>query len=211
MENWKRIKDFPNYEISNYGRIKNKNNRLLSPFFKQKGYLQVKLFNNKVRKGMSVHRLVAQAFIPNPNGLNCINHINGIKTDNRVENLEWCSVLENNKHALQTGLRKPLSKEKRKEASERMKNRCLKINRRYREIIGINLITGEQKEYHRIVDTKKDGFNPSNVYANCKGKTRWHKGWYWFYKEAGSELGYLEKIKSEYIKYKKGGMGKCLN
>lgn len=58
-------------------------------------------------KNISVHRIIAILFIDNPLNKKCVNHINGIKTDNRVENLEWCTHSENNYHAYRTGLKKP--------------------------------------------------------------------------------------------------------
>ena len=60
-------------------------------------------------KTLYVHRLIAEAFIPNPNNYPCINHINGNKKDNRIENLEWCTYSHNNKEAYKLGLKKPAS------------------------------------------------------------------------------------------------------
>lgn len=75
------------------------------------GYLSVSLSKNDVKKRLSVHRLVALHFIPNSCNLkNEINHINGIKTDNRIENLEWCTRSENCIHSIKNGLKKPVNK-----------------------------------------------------------------------------------------------------
>lgn len=68
------------------------------------GYLQCALSNCGKTKKAKVHRLVAEAFIPSIAGKTHVNHINGIKTDNCVENLEWCDIAENNRHAYETGL-----------------------------------------------------------------------------------------------------------
>jgi hypothetical protein len=97
MEIWKDIEGYEQlYQVSNLGNVKslsNKNNRrekILKPGSK-KGYLSVILHKNRVRKNFLVHRLVAEAFLPNPNNLQTINHKDEDKTNNRVENLEWCS------------------------------------------------------------------------------------------------------------------------
>lgn len=70
------------------------------------GYLQVLLHKNGAKIAARVHRLVAEAFIPNPLNKPCVNHINGIKTDNRVSNLEWCTFSENCQHAVMIGLKR---------------------------------------------------------------------------------------------------------
>lgn len=82
-----------------------------------------------------------------------------------------------------------------------MKRLSPKLNKRYKEVVGINLLTNETKEYHRIVDAKNDGFKPTGVYATCKGKTRWHNGWFWHYKEYIVEEQVLNQIKKEYKEY----------
>lgn len=105
-EIWKDIKGYEGlYQVSNLGNVKSlhynhtNENRLL---YKDtnKGYLRCIIKG----KHYSIHRLVAQAFIPNPHNLSQVNHINGEKSDNRVENLEWVTAKENTNHALNTGL-----------------------------------------------------------------------------------------------------------
>lgn len=98
MEIWRDIKGFEGlYQVSNQGNVRNvKRGKLLRKELTWRGYHRITL-GSKGRK--MLHRIVCEAFIPNPNNLPIINHINENKTDNRVENLEWCTQSHNVKHS----------------------------------------------------------------------------------------------------------------
>ena len=96
-EIWRKINDYENYEVSNMGNVR-RNGRLLTQFACKKGYCRVALCKENIRKNMSVHRLVAIAFIPNPDDKETINHITTIKSDNSVCNLEWATHKEQMNH-----------------------------------------------------------------------------------------------------------------
>lgn len=122
-EIWKDIKGYEGlYQVSNLGRIKSleryvKNHDAMQ-YHEEKiklaterkrndgkqGYLALQLYRDNKAKNCYVHRLVAEAFIPNPESKPTVNHINGDKHDNRAENLEWATYSENNIHAYVTGL-----------------------------------------------------------------------------------------------------------
>lgn len=115
MEIWKDIEGYENlYQVSTYGRIKslshiNNLGRLrpeciLGIRLSDRGYHSAVLYNNGKPKSFRVHQLVARAFIPNPNNKPHVNHLDGVKGNNLVENLEWVTISENAKHAFKTGL-----------------------------------------------------------------------------------------------------------
>ena len=92
--------NFPNYNISEDGIITNSKGKIIKGEISNNGYRRVSLSNNEVKhKKMSVHRLVAETYIPNPHNYPEVNHKNENKLDNRVSNLEWCSTLDNLNHS----------------------------------------------------------------------------------------------------------------
>lgn len=130
-----------------------------------KGYLRVGI--NK--KTYLIHRLVAEVFIPNPENKQIINHIDGDKTNNLTNNLEWVTNKENSQHAYNMGLSKGLNKENHPMA-RKIKGTCLK--------------TGKEIIYHggqqqMIID----GFAPGHIYRCCRDKLKTHKGYKWEYTE----------------------------
>lgn len=121
-EIWKPIKDYEGlYEVSNLGRVKSLDRiimqrgfpkklkgRILKGRLNRKGYITVILHSDGLPNTQKIHRLVALVFIKNPENKREVNHINGIKTDNRSENLEWNTTSENLTHAFKIGLKEGL-------------------------------------------------------------------------------------------------------
>lgn len=154
MEIWRDIPGYEEiYKISNLGRIKSLHRdrikgQILNPAKNNRGYLRLGLSGNGKVRYDSVHRLVAEAFIPNPKNLPEVNHIDGNKLNNRVENLEWVTKGENQIHAYKTGLRK--TTERQREASR--KN--IEIARNHRKSSARNkekIINFEIKNYKNAV------------------------------------------------------------
>lgn len=109
MEEWKPVKGYEGvYEISNRGRVvRIETEKLLQPAVAKNGYYIVSLWSNNKGKTHYIHRLIAEAFIhnPNPKKFRTVNHIDGNKLNNEIPNLEWCTYSRNNQHAYDTGLK----------------------------------------------------------------------------------------------------------
>lgn len=108
-EIWKDVVGFEGkYKVSNRGNLisnaRGTGWKPLKPTRHHSGYMLVRLASNRTYKNLNVHRIVADAFIPNPEGKKTVNHIDGNKSNNTVENLEWATQKENINHAIDTGL-----------------------------------------------------------------------------------------------------------
>ena len=174
MEEWRVIEGTDGvYEVSNTGKVRSNNylghgkTKELKPF-DNGGYKRIKL-PKKYKVDTLVHRLVAAAFIPNPDNLPCVNHINGIKDDNRIENLEWCSVSENIHHAVKTGLFDNSLDTIRKS----------NINSRI-PIIAMNIKTKEVKEFESI-RTAQHILKTRDIYRVIRKEQRQAKGYIFYY------------------------------
>lgn len=99
-------------KIRSNGRKDNRRGKKLKPATDKNGYLRITLTNNGKRKSYHVHRLVARAFLDNYDNKLQVNHKNGIKDDNRIENLEMVTLQENIKHSIETGLKPKLKRDK---------------------------------------------------------------------------------------------------
>lgn len=174
-EFWKVIENFPNYLISNRGNIKivkTLENRIL--FTKDDGYVSCPLTSNGKNYYKYVHRLVAEAFVPNPNNKGQVNHKNGIKNDNSVENLEWVTPSENIRHAIETGLFKYKKKEKIIKESKHSKEENVNGSKLTPEqVIEIRLLweLGESKQ---VELAEKFGVDNSTINDIIKRRTWKH-------------------------------------
>lgn len=109
-EIWKRIPNYSKYEASNLGRIKTFNwkgsgkEKVMTPAHDASGYLRTVLIRDDGKyTTVKVHRIICQTFLDNPEDKPCVNHIDGIRDNNKLENLEWCTRSENMKHAFKIG------------------------------------------------------------------------------------------------------------
>ena len=161
-EEWKCIEGAIGIEISNKGNIRYADGKLKKTDKDSEGYLRTSIRINGKQERARIHRLVAKAFIPNPYKKPFVNHKNGNKADNRVNNLEWCTERENALLAYMNG------------------QYC--INKRYEAIIAIELATGQTAFFRSQSDAAKYiGISDSEVNKVLKGKRNSSHGYKFYY------------------------------
>lgn len=176
-----KINDFPDYYVTDtgdiYSRKHSRTSRIkkLAQMKSKSGYLFLTLCLNGVRQQKRVHRLVAEAFIPNPENKPQINHKNGIRDDNRIENLEWCTPSENILHAYRVI--------KTAHSPHYWKGKFGENNPTHKKVLQIKNNTIVAKFYGLHEACRKTGVCFQNIYKCCNGKRKTAGGYQWRYVE----------------------------
>ena len=198
MEIWKNVKNFEGlYQVSNLGRVKSLNynrtrkEKILKNKYDKGGYCQINLWKYGQMKHFLVHRLVAEAFIDNSNNKPCIDHIDGNRSNNRVENLRWCTYKENSNNPItlqrmsealkgknNPNYGKHLSEETKRKMSEAHTN-----GKHSKPVLQIDKNTGEViREFPSTRDVQRQlGFSIGNISQCCNGKRKTCGGFKWRY------------------------------
>ena len=167
FENWADIITHKGlYQISDLGRVRNNKGQILSQTLDPKtGYLRVHLSKNGKADWYIVHRLVAESFIPNPEGLPNVNHIDEIKTNNRRSNLEWCTQQYNANYGTRN---ERISKSKQNDIKLSKKVKCVETNITYPSAMEAQ---------------RQTGIYATSIIRVCKGKGKLAGGYHWEYRK----------------------------
>ncbi len=176
-EIWRNIKGFEGlYQVSNFGRIKSlnyrhtKKERIMKLSVNNCGYLYVNFHIEGKNRVYMVHRLVAETFIPNPKGYKQVNHINEDKTDNRVENLEWCTAKYNVNYGNCI----------KKRSSKRVGILNTKISK---QVLQFDINGNFIREWPSTREIERTlGYNHNNICSCCNGKINQAYRYVWKYK-----------------------------
>ena len=176
-EEWKAIKGYEGiYEVSSKGRVRSldrytegrrgllRGHIVIAIKQKKTGYMRICLSKDKIKKYYSVHRLVAEAFIPNPNNYPCVNHLNEIRSCNYTNNLQWCTHKQNIHYG-----------NCRKHISEAL------LKRDSRPIMQIDMNNNLVCIFRNAREAINKGFSRSNLYKCLKGRTYTYLGYKWEY------------------------------
>ena len=176
LEKWKEIEGFPHYEVSNYGKVRSKDRYVKHPYGKRilkgkvlaggldkDGYKLVSLYYGDGGKATAkVHRLVSIAFIPNPEDKPQVNHKDGNKINNHVDNLEWATCSENVQHSFDTNLKQPSRRKK-----------VAQIDLKTNEVIRV---------YESATQAaRENNFNRGKICDCARGERNHHSGFNWEY------------------------------
>lgn len=169
-EYWKPVVGYEgHYQVSNFGRVKSikfGKEIILKQKQSMDGYYSVNLSKNGIVKTYLVHRLVAEAFIDNPNNLPQINHKDENKTNNNVDNLEWCSYSYNINYGT---------------ARERMTEKMIN-GKLSKPVLQYDLQGNFIREWESTMECERNGYNNTCISKCCRGERKTHKGFIWRYK-----------------------------
>lgn len=190
-EIWKDIEGYEGlYQVSNLGNVKSldcrvnfkdnsqnykrlKKGKILKKTINTKGYYYVNLSKQSKVKNIKIHRLVANAFVSNPNNYNIVNHIDGNKLNNRFDNLEWCTFSHNNKEAYKQGLKTPT-----------WKNKIDKLHPLSKPIYQYDLEGNFIKRWDNANQIKRNlGFVAENIRNCCNGRRKKAHNFIWKYEK----------------------------
>lgn len=198
QEIWKDIKNYEGlYQVSNLGRVKSLNRicydsvrkynkkifkRILKQAIAKPGYYTINLTKNGKQQTYRIHRLVAETFIPNPYNYPIINHIDGNKLNNNINNLEWCTYKHNSKEAKKLGLLKSSINN-----LKRWNGKYGKEHNRSKKVYQIDINTNEiiQMFYGIAEASRVTGINATNISACCNHSIKHKNGTSWQVKTAG--------------------------
>ena len=160
VETFVKIEGFENYEVSNLGKVRNiKSGRIIKPQLNRNGYLMHLLYENNKQKHLYLHRIIAIAFIDNPEKKPQVNHIDENKLNNDLSNLEWCTVRENLIHGSRT-----------KRVAEKLS----------KKVIQLDLNDNVLNEFESMKQAEREtGVLVGNISSCCNGKTKSAGGYKW--------------------------------